>query len=137
MTLNEITHLSLRPASVKNRQIMMDRQRKLTAETFLFIVLTSVALVGCARTQIIESPRTAYVPESAEIKEPAIVWTSRAFGQDYDYLGQIRVRSWTYDGAVERMIGAAKQLRADAVIDVHYDEIGFFTTLDAFAIKYK
>lgn len=103
----------------------------------LFSFLALLVLVSCANTQVIESPRTTVVAESAEVKEPSIVWTSRVFNQDFDYLGQIKVRSWTYDGAVGRLMTAAKDLRADAVIDVHYDEIGFFTTLEAFAIKYK
>jgi hypothetical protein len=117
---------------------MKARHRKshwLAASLLPLVMIAS--LVGCARTEVIESPKTGSASEAAEVKEPAIIWTSRVFTQDFDYLGQIKVRSWTYNGAVERLTSAAKNLRADAVIDIHYDEIGFFTTLEAFAIKYK
>ncbi len=118
---------------------MANRNRSSNLLWPFFILAIAVAgfNTGCARTEIVESPRTAFVPETAEIKEPQVIWTSRAFSQPFDYLGQIKVRSWTYDGAVGRMVDAAKQLRADAIIDVHYDKVGFLNTLQAFAIKYK
>ena len=104
---------------------------------FLFVATTTGGLTSCARTEIVETPRTAFVPETAEVKEPKIIWTSKNNNQPFDYLGQIKVRSWTYDGAVGRLVDAAKQLRADAIIDVHYDKVGFLSTMQAFAIKYK
>lgn len=92
---------------------------------------------GCASTDIIESPKTTYVPETEEAKEPTILWTSRTFTENFDYLGQIKVRSLTYNGALDRLKDAGKQLRADAIIDIHYDTIGFYTAFEAFAIKYR
>ena len=31
----------------------------------------------------------------------------------------------------------SNRTEADAVVDVHYDTIGFLTTMEAFAVKYK
>ncbi len=97
----------------------------------------SAILVACASTELIESPKTAFVPDVGEAPRPAIQWTSRTLGRQFDYLGVIKVRSWTYDGALERLIEGGQELRADAVVDVHYDTIGFLTTMEAFAVKYK
>lgn len=98
----------------------------------------AVLLTGCARTEIIESPKTGYVAETSEApKRPAIVWTSRTLTQNFDYLGVVKSRSWSYDGALERLVDAGQSLRADAIIDVHYEEVGFLTAMQAFAIKYK
>lgn len=94
-------------------------------------------LNGCSQTEVTESPRTGYASQTGPVKEPKIVWTSRTLDTPFDYLGQIKVRSWTYDGALERLTDAAKELRADAVIDVHYETIGFMTSFQAFAVKYK
>lgn len=57
--------------------------------------------------------------------------------QDFDYLGQIKVKSWTYDGALGRLMDAGKDMRADAIIDVHYEQVGFLNTMQAFAVKYR
>lgn len=119
------------------RQTKLNLLRTLLKTPSQLLIIGSILFIGCARTQIIESPKTAIVTETATVKEPSIIWTSRVFTQDFDYLGQIKVRSWTYDGAVLRLTDAAKSLHADAIIDLHYDEIGFFTTIEAFAIKYK
>ena len=103
---------------------------------FVFAVLP-VLFTSCANTEIVESPKTAYVAQNADPIEPKIVWTSRTLTQKFDYLGQVKVRSWTYAGALERLVEAGKQLKADAVIDVHYESVGFLTSMQAFAIKYK
>ena len=108
----------------------------MTLFRFLFLAVF-LMVTGCASTEVIESPKTGYVPETSEVKEPVILWTSRTFNQSFDYLGQLSVRSWSYDGAVERLVEGARTLRADAVIDVHYEKVGFLTTMQAFAIKYK
>jgi len=98
----------------------------------LFLFLT-----GCGSTQITESPKTTFVSQSETEKDPVVIWTSRAFGKNYDYLGRVRARSLTYDGAMERLVKGGKELRADALIDVHYEQVGFLTDLQAFAIKYR
>ena len=92
---------------------------------------------GCAQTEIIESPKTAYVADAGTPKDPLLIWTSRTVDQPFDYLGQIKARSWTYDGALERLKEAGRELRADAVIDIHFERLGFFKTMHAFAIKFK
>ncbi len=107
----------------------------------LFTVLLCIALgvvtTACSRTEVVESPRTTYVADVGEPKQPEIIWTSRTLSSPFHYLGQIKVRSWTYDGALSRLTDAAMDLRADAVIDIHYETVGFLTTFSAFAIKYK
>lgn len=110
--------------------------RKL-ASSALSLLFLGVLIGGCARTEIIESPRTAYVAETEASKDPEVIWTSRNISQEYDYLGQIKVRSWTYNGALSRLVEAGRELKADAVVDVSYLPVGFLTTMDAFAIKYK
>lgn len=92
---------------------------------------------GCASTELIESPKTAFVAEGGEVKTPEIVWTSRTMSRNFDYLGLVKTRSWTYDGALERLVEGGKELRADAIVDVHYRRIGFLSAMEAFAIKYK
>ena len=94
-------------------------------------------LVSCSSTEILESPKTAFVPSSTEAKPPAVVWSSRTLGQKFEYLGQITVRSWSYDGALERLVDAGQQMRADAVIDVHFERVGFLSSMHAFAVKFK
>ncbi len=96
-----------------------------------------VFVVGCSSTTIVETPKTAFVPENSGPEEPEIIWTSRTLGKQYDYLGQVTVKSWTYDGALGRLKSAGKELRADALIDVHYQPVGFLTEMHAFAIKFK
>ena len=105
--------------------------------TLLLCIALGVGGSGCSKTEIVESPRTTYVAEVGEPKQPELIWTSRTLLSQFDYLGQIKVRSWTYDGALSRLTDAAKELRADAVIDIHYETVGFLTTFSAFAIKYK
>lgn len=100
-------------------------------------VLGIFFLTGCGSTQIVESPKTGYVAETGTPKTPAVIWTSRAFGQNYDYLGTVQARSLTYEGAMDRLLDGGKELRADALIDVHFEQVGFLTDLKAFAIKYK
>ena len=96
-----------------------------------------LVLISCATTELIESPKTAFVPETAELKEPSVIWTSRTMTRHFDYLGVVKVRSWTYEGALQRLIEGGKTLRADAITDVHYRQVGFFSTFQAFAIKFK
>lgn len=121
-----------------DKYILSDRSIVNTRKYFMraFWVLC-LCLVGCASTELTESPKTAFVAQTAEAKEPKILWTSRTFSQDYDYLGVIKTRSWTYEGAVERLTRAAREIHADAVIDVHYEPVGFLSSVQAFAIKYK
>lgn len=101
---------------------------------FIFLPLL---LTSCASTEIIESPKTAFVAKNAQTPPPMVVWTSRTLSQGFDYLGQIKTRSLTYQGALDRLIEAGQQMKADAVIDVHYQPVGFLTTLSAFAVKFK
>lgn len=105
--------------------------------SFLTFLLTCLVLTSCGSTRIIESPKTAYAPETDSPKTPTVIWTSRAFGQPYEYLGRVQARSLSYDGAMERLISGGKKLRADALIDVHFEQVGFLHDLQAFAIKYK
>ena len=79
--------------------------------------LCLAALGGCANTEVIESPKTAYVADVGEAKAPEVVWTSRGMGKGFDYLGLVKSRSWSYDGALDRLIDGGKSLRADAIID--------------------
>lgn len=97
----------------------------------------SGVLAGCTQTEIIESPKTGYAVETDHPKDPELIWTSRTLDQPFDYLGQIKTRAWTYDGALDRLKEAGKQLRADAIIDIHFQRLGFFKTMHAFAIKFK
>lgn len=108
-------------------------------QKFLLLAVIPVAmlLTACATTEIVESPKTTYVPESATPKTPEVIWTSRTLRRPFDYLGKIKSRSWTYDGALERLVDGAKTLRADAVIDVYYERIGFLKQMEAFAVKFK
>ena len=109
----------------------------MTIKPFLTRLFLVFFVSGCASTTIIESPKTAFVPEGTGAKDPAIVWSSRQIGKNYDYLGEIKVKSWTYGGALGRLKDAGRQLRADAVVDVQYQQVGFLTTFSAFAVKYK
>jgi len=103
-----------------------------------WIVIAVLSLLsGCASTEIIESPKTAYVSERTEVHTPRLFWTSKGVSQNYGYLGVIKVRSWTYEGAVHRLEAAAGEMKADALIDIHYEAVGFFSSLHAFAIQFK
>ncbi|MCX6103524.1 MAG: hypothetical protein NT000_09760 [Proteobacteria bacterium] len=101
----------------------------------LFSVL--ISCFGCASTTLINSPKTTSVSSSEPAKQPEIIWTSRTLTAKFDYLGEVQVKSWSYDGALNRLTEAGKELRADALIDVQYQQIGFLTTFQAFAIKFK
>ncbi len=105
------------------------------------LLATAVALAllcaGCAQTELVESPKTAFVSDAEEAKTPELIWTSRNLARPFDYLGQVKVRAWTYDGALERLKDGGKQMKADAVIDVHYERIGFLKAMQAFAVKFK
>jgi len=103
----------------------------------LALMLVVFLISACASTNLIESPKTAFVPDSEEVKEPTVIWTSRTIGRDYDYLGVVKTRSWTYDGALDRLVDGAKELKADAIVDVHYEKVGFLSTFQAFAVKFK
>lgn len=92
---------------------------------------------GCARTDVFESPKTAFVSDAEEAKEPEIIWTSRSLNRNFDYLGRLNVRAWTYDAALDRLRDGGKRLKADAVIDVHFERVGFLKTMQAFAVKWK
>lgn len=105
--------------------------------SLLCLVFSLVLFVGCGSTEIIESPKTAFVPENVEVPPPKVIWSSRTLPQKFDYLGKINVRSITYDGALTRLVDAGHKLRADAVIDVQYEAVGFLTTFSAFAVKFK
>lgn len=105
--------------------------------TGLLIPLLILVTVSCARTELIESPRTGYVADVGEPKEPAVLWTSRTLNQDFDYLGQVKVRSWTYEGALARLVEGGRDLRADAIVDIHFERVGFLKTMHAFAIRFK
>lgn len=98
-----------------------------------FVLLLS----ACAGTEIIETPKTAFVAQNADVPPPQVIWTSRTMSQRFDYLGQIKTRALTYQGALDRLVEAGHQMKADAVVDVHYEPVGFLTTLSAFAVKFK
>ncbi len=103
--------------------------------------ISSMALVltlaACSQTEVIESPRTGYVANIGESKDPTIIWTSRTLDKEFDYLGQVNSRSWTYDGALERLVEGGRELRADAIVDIHFEREGFLKTMRAFAIKFR
>ncbi len=94
-------------------------------------------LASCASTELIESPKTTFIPDTQEAVQPVVLWTSRTMGRSYDYLGIVKSRAWSYEGALDRLVEGGKELKADAVMDVHYEKIGFFSTMQAFAIKFK
>lgn len=109
--------------------------RALTISVTLLTLVGGVA--GCARTEIVESPKTAFASDAEPAKDPEVIWTSRSLTQGFDYLAEVKVRSWTYEGAIERLKDAGKELKADAIIDVHYQTVGFLTAMSAFAVKFK
>jgi hypothetical protein len=105
---------------------------------FFSVIAACLAVVPCcSQREIIESPKTAFVPESAAIKKPAVIWTSRSMIQDYDFLGLVKTRSLSYDTTFEELLKGAQELRADALIDIHYEQVGIFDAMQAFAVKYK
>lgn len=102
----------------------------------LFLLCVSL-FPACSSTELIDSPKTGYAVETGEPKDPAIIWSSRTFSRGFDYLGMVKTRAFTYEGALERLVEGGKKLRADAVMDIHYEQVGFLATMQAFAIKYK
>lgn len=114
----------------------MSSARQSPANRWILFVFWLV-LVGCARTEVIESPRTGYVAPSGQAKEPSLIWTSRGLSEEFDYLGLVKVRSWTYQGALDRLVDGGRELRADAVVDIHFERVGFLKTMQAFAIKFR
>jgi len=99
--------------------------------------IIALVLAGCTGIEITESPKTAFVTDTGEPKTPELMWNSRPLKSQFDYLGQIQVRAWGHEGAIEKIIEGGKRLRADAVVDIHYEKVGFITEMHAFAIKYK
>ena len=105
---------------------------------FSGIVLWLFLLIpGCASTTVIESPKTTTVSATEPEKTPEIIWTSKTLTSKFDYLGEVKVKSWSYEGALERLVDGGKSLKADALIDVQHRQVGFLTTFQAFAIKFK
>lgn len=102
-----------------------------------FAIAALFLTTACARTQLIDSPKTGYVSDVGEAKEPAVIWTSRGLPGEFDYIGTVKTRSWSYQGALDRLVEGGKEMRADAIIDVHYERVGFFKTMQAFAIKFR
>lgn len=96
-----------------------------------------LAMVGCSSTEIVDSPKTVYVSDAEASKDPQIIWTSQALTKPYDYLGQVKVRSMSYDGGLERLKEAGKTMKADALTDLHFERVGFLKVFHAFAIKFK
>lgn len=111
----------------------MDANRRRRIVTLLF----SLLFCACSSTQVIESPKTVFLPDTGEAKTPEVIWTSRNIEKEFDYLGQVSSRSLSYDSALERLVDGGKQLRADAIVDIHYEQIGFMKTMHAFAVKFK
>ena len=106
--------------------------------TLVWLLLLPLAMiVSCSSTTVIESPKTTSVSESEPAKEPEIIWTSKTLNAKFDYLGEVKVKSWSYDGALKRLMDGGKTLKADALIDVQYRQVGFLSTFEAFAIKFK
>jgi hypothetical protein len=102
----------------------------------LFLAFTLFQM-GCASTTLIESPKTTSVSPGEPTKNPEIIWTSRTLNAKFDYLGEVKVKSWSYEGALERLTEGGKALKADALIDVQYQQVGFLNTFQAFAVKFK
>jgi hypothetical protein len=102
----------------------------------LFLLLISTFL-GCASTTLIESPKTTSVASSEPEKTPEVIWSSRNLKAKFDYLGEVKVKSWSYEGALERLTEGGKKMKADALIDVQYQQVGFLKTFQAFAVKFK
>ncbi len=101
------------------------------------ILFISLFVLSCASTEVIESPKTVFVPDSIEVRDPLILWSSQSYQKDFDYLAVVKTRSWAYSSGIDRLVIAARQLRADAIIDIHYEPVGFLASFHAFAIKYK
>ena len=100
-------------------------------------LLSLIFVFGCASTTITETPKTTTVSSSEPEKTPEIIWTSKTLNAKFDYLGEVKVKSWSYEGALERLVAGGKSLKADALIDIQHRQVGFLTTFQAFAIKFK
>ncbi len=72
-------------------------------------LLPLLFVVSCASTLVTEIPKTVMVPESAPTPEPQVIWTSRGITKAYDYLGMVQARSLTYEGAIDRLVGACQE----------------------------
>ena len=125
------------PETLRYFRAAMSRTSTGLSSTCAAALCALAVLVGCASTEVLESPRTTVVSGAAEAKDPEIVWTTRSTDRSFDYLGTVRTRAWTYDGALQRLVEGARQLKADAVVDIHFERVGFFTTMEAFAVKYR
>lgn len=101
------------------------------------LFLGALFLTACSSIELIESPKTAFVSDAKAKAAPDVIWTSRSMIQDFDFLGQVKTRSLSYDRSLELLLDGGAELRADALIDIHYEQAGVFSTLQAFAVKYK
>lgn len=105
---------------------------------FLFLALSVIhCIIGCSGFEILETPKTAFVSGAKVAQEPEIIWTSRSMIQDFDYLGQVKSRGLSYDVCFAHLLDGGQELKADALIDIHYEQMGIFSTMQAFAVKYK
>lgn len=109
----------------------------LFSRRLLLGAIAAFCLAACASTELIESPKTGFVAESDAPKEPEVIWTSRTLPRDFHYLGLIKARAWTYEGTLDRLLQGGRDLKADAIIDVHYQRVGFLKTMQAFAVQYR
>ena len=101
------------------------------------LLAAMATFTACSSIELVESPKTAFVPENAEAKRPAIIWTSRTMTTNFDYLGVVKARSWNYEGALERLLEGGRQMKADAIVDIHFEAVGFLSTMQAFAVKFR
>ena len=62
---------------------------KRTLPLLAAIVMPALFSTSCARTELVESPKTAFVSDAVEAKDPEIIWTSRNLARPFDYLGQV------------------------------------------------
>ncbi|MBI1859623.1 MAG: hypothetical protein HYR96_01735 [Deltaproteobacteria bacterium] len=104
---------------------------------WIWFAVSNLCLVGCSSVEIIESPKTGYVSDAKPMRTPDVIWTSRSMIQDFEFLGQVKTRSLGYDGAFDLLVGGATSMKADALIDIHFEQLGVFSTMQAFAVKYK
>ncbi len=100
-------------------------------------LMAFLGLAGCTSTQLIESPKTAFVAQNEVTQPPEILWTSRTVTKPFDYLGRVKVRGWSYKGALQRLIDGGQKLHADAITDIHFRPVGFLSEMEAFAIKFR
>ncbi len=113
--------------------------RNLTKFIFYSLIFASLSAIlsHCASTEILDFPRTTFIPEESSREIPEVIWTSRVLTDPYDYLGTVKSKSLSYQGALERLVDGAKGLKADAIVDVKFQKVGFLNTMQAFAIKFR